>query len=99
MCSPCFERGEEGATRAERGIDSSASEQSRDIWREIGEWHDRIGVGTRYMGESLQGREGLLIVEGKKTFVCLDTVEIKGHDAIEEDLVCREVGSILRWIV
>ncbi|WP_244422312.1 hypothetical protein [Ktedonobacter racemifer] len=51
------------------------------------------------MREFLQGREGLLIVEGKKTFVCLDDFKIKGHDAIEEDLVCREVGSILRWIV
>jgi len=51
------------------------------------------------MREFLQGREGLLVCEGKKTFVCLDTVEIKGHDAIEEDLVRREVGSILRRIV
>jgi hypothetical protein len=51
------------------------------------------------MREFLQGREGLLVCEGKKTFVGLDTVEIKGHDAIEEDLVRREVGSILRRIV
>src|SRR5437016_2828138 len=71
-CSPFFERGEEGASRAERGIDSSASEHSRDIWREIGEWHDRIGVGLRCMRELLQGREGPLIVEGKNTFLCLD---------------------------
>jgi hypothetical protein len=31
--------------------------------------------------------------------VCLDDFKIKGHDAIEEDLVCREVGSVLRRIV
>src|SRR6266480_3883991 len=98
-CSPFVERGEEGASRAERSIDSSASEHSRDIWREIGEWHDRIGVGLRCMREFLQGREGPLIFEGKNTFVCLDDFKIKGHDQIEEDLVCREVGSILRRIV
>ena len=48
---------------------------------------------------SLRARHFFRIVEGKKTFVCLDDFKIKGHDPIEEDLVCREVGSVLRRIV
>src|SRR5215467_13367365 len=99
MCSPFFQGGGKCAGRTKGREDFGASEHGRDSWCEIGQRHDRVGVRSRCMREVLQGREGLLVCEGKKTFVCLDTVEIKGHDAIEEDLVRREVGSILLRIV
>ena len=51
------------------------------------------------MGEFLQGREGLLIFAGKKTFVRLDTVEVEGPNATLEGLICREVAGKLRRIL
>jgi hypothetical protein len=51
------------------------------------------------MGELLQGGEGLLVAESQDALVRLDTIEVKGHNTIEEGGILRKVVGILRRIV
>ncbi len=96
---PLFERGEEGASRAKCRIDSGASEQGRDIWRDLRKWHDGCRVRLRGMGESFQGRERLSIGEGKDTLMSLDDFKVEGDNTIKESMICREVVGMLCPVV
>ena len=51
------------------------------------------------MGEPLQGRECLFVFESQDTFMGLDTIEVEGHDTVEEGGILRKPLGVLRLIV
>ncbi len=95
---PLFQVREEGASRSQSGIDGGPAKQRRDIWRDLCERHDGCWSLSRRMGELLQGRERLFVVESQDAFMGLDTIEVEGDDPIEEGLIGRKVLGMLRLV-
>ena len=79
-------------------MDGCPPEHGRNILADRGKWHDRVGVLFRGVGQFLQCRERVLVLEIQDLLVGLNDLEIESSHLIEKDLIGSKPRGML-WLV
>jgi hypothetical protein len=95
---PALQVAEKRFGRAESRIDGSTAEHGGNVLAHLSEGHDRMGMRRGGMRQGFQGAEGFFRLEGEQLVVSLDHVKVKGGHSIEQGLIGREAGGMLRGI-